>query len=196
MTSAENEVSNIEMLKKAVTFSQENLAALRAGDIMNLKDDLWEFTGRAYTLDERKEDFMKRLSVEQLGEIQKAFKTTFAELAGGKMTDGRMSVVWRADGPNAYFVAMTDAKSKPFDYGIYSLNLVDAAMITLIGHLVRSRATPEQFRRCPECESLFFLGRKPDNRNFYCSQRCAVRVAVRNSRNNKEKKRVRKKQRA
>src|SRR5262249_43301090 len=143
-------------------------------------------TGRGYSMDETKEGFVRRLTLDQLKKIQGEFKHCFADLA-----DGGTDVAWKAEAPKMFFVAWTDSRSKTFNYSMYSSDPVEQSVVSLIQLLVRSRATPEQFRRChapsgapgsPECQTIFFLGRKPDKRNFYCSQRCAVRVAVRNSR--------------
>jgi hypothetical protein len=188
MTNEDNGWNDVEMLKKAVSLSQANLAELRDGDILNFKEDLWDLTGRGYSMDETKEGFVKRLTLDQLKKIQAEFSRCFAELA-----DGGTDVAWKTEGPKMFFVAWTDSRSKTFNYSMYSPDPIEQTAVSLIQLLVRSRATPEQFRRCPECQTIFFLGRKPDKRNFYCSQRCAVRVAVRNSRKREEEKERKKK---
>jgi len=190
MTKAEREAGNMEtrlseaeLLKRAVEFSQAKLDQLRAGDVMNLKDDLWGLTG--HDEHDSREKFLNGLTDQQLAKIQADFKSAFTALV-----DGEQSVMWKAE-KAIVLGAFAESRSERFTYGMDSPDVREAANVALIATLITSGATPEQFRRCPECGNLFFLDRKPDGRNFYCSRPCAVRVAVRNSRKQKTKRRKR-----
>jgi len=187
MTDVEKRQRAIALLKKAVEFSQAQFGELRQGDILNLKEDLWELTNYP---EEEKGDFLKRLSPEKLTSIQDQFKEFFTSLTGGETTIGS-----RTEGEPISFVASAADRSARFTYSIHTDDPFVLIPLTLVTLLIASEATPEQFRRCPECNKLFFLGRKPDERNFYCSQRCAVRVAVRNSRKDKAKSKAKTKRR-
>src|SRR4030095_1228726 len=80
------------------------------------------------------------------------------------------------------FVVYSDKFDEPFDFQIATSDPVYTARVSLLFLLIRSGITPDRFRQCPECDSIFLLLRKPDKRQFYCSPRCAARVANRNSR--------------
>ena len=188
MTDLEKRQRAIALLKKAVEFSQAEFGELRQGDILNLKEDLWELTNYP---EEEKGDFLKRLSPEKLTSIQDQFKDFFTRLA-----DGDTAIAFDTEGDPITFLANAgDSRSARFTYSINTNDPFVLIPLTLITLLIASEATPEQFRKCPECKKLFFLGRKPDERNFYCSQRCAVRVAVRNSRKDKAKSKTKTKRR-
>jgi hypothetical protein len=180
MRSADGETRDIEMLKNAVSLSQLNVGALREGDLLNLKEDLYDLTARGW-MGDHKEEFLRRLTVEQIGTIQAKFRHCFESLA-----KGNKSLSWKIDTPmKLAFAAYSEKVNEPFEYDIMAPDPVHAAGISLVFLLIRSRVTPERFRKCPECGSLFLLLRKPDKRTFYCSQRCAGRVATRNFRRGK-----------
>jgi hypothetical protein len=180
MRISEGQTKDIAMLENAVSLSQLNLDNLREGDRLNLKEDLYDLTRRGW-LGDHKEEFLRQLTVEQIGTIQANFRHCFESLAKGKK-----SVSWKIDTPKQLvFAAYSEKVDQPFEYGIMAPDPVHAAEIALVLLLIRSRITPERFRECPECGSFFLLLRKPDKRNFYCSQRCAGRVATRNSRRGK-----------
>lgn len=180
MRIAGGEARDIEMLKNAVSLSQLNLDTLREGDLLNLKEDLYDLTGRGW-MGDHKEQFLRRLTVEKIGTIQAKFRDCFESLA-----NGNKSVSWKIDTPmKLAFEAYSEKVNEPFEYEIMAPDPVHAAGVSLVFLLIRSGVTPERFRKCPECGSLFLLLRKPDKRNFYCSQRCAGRAATRSSRRGK-----------
>ena len=177
MRIADGNTRDIEMLKNAVLLSQLNLDSLREGDLLNLKEDLYDLTGSG-RISDHKEEFLRRLTMKQIGTIQARFRHCFESLANGSKL-----VSWRIDAPiKLAFAAHSEKANEHFEYDIMAPDPLHAVGISLIFLLIRSRVTPERFRKCPECGSLFLLLRKPDKRNFYCSQRCAGRVATRNSR--------------
>jgi len=185
--------AEIGAIKKAVDFSQAKLDQLRDGDILNIKDDFWDLAGRgcAYQY-ANKEEFLTKLDLPRLKMIQGYFTEIFTTLADGGTEIGWSTEPGREehDAENRktiYFSAIANSKTEPFHFGVFSREPVELCTIALIMMIIYSGAAPEQFRRCPECKTLFFLGRKPDERNFYCKQACAVRAAVRNSRKGKTK---------
>lgn len=180
MTIGDGAMRDIEILKNVVSLSQLNLDTLREGDLLNLKEDLYHLTSRG-RMNDHKEEFLRRLTVKQIATIQARFRNCFESLA-----EGNQSVSWRIDTPiKLVFAAYSEKANEPFEYEITTPDPVYATEISLVCLLIQSRVTPERFRKCPECGLLFLLLRKPDERNFYCSQKCAGRVATRNSRRDK-----------
>src|SRR5262245_15815468 len=80
---SEGETKDIAMLKNVVSLSQLNVAALRQGDLLNLKEDLYDLTGRAW-IGDHKEEFLRQLTVEQIRTIQAKFRHCFESLAKDK----------------------------------------------------------------------------------------------------------------
>jgi len=58
----------------------------------------------------------------------------------------------------------------------YFANTSAQALAALGRILAESRITPEQIRRCPQCNRIFYMARKPrsDQKYFFCSSRCQV----------------------
>jgi hypothetical protein len=102
------------------------------------------------------------------------------------LVKGEKSIFWTVDTRTELIVGVHWENIKqPFQYDIAAADPMHAAGVSLLFLLVHSGVTPERFRKCPECEELFLLFRKPDSRSFYCSRRCAGRVATRNFRTGK-----------
>jgi len=167
---------DIEIVKKIVSLSQLDLDTLREGDRLNLKEDLHALAVRG-RVDKHKQEFLQQLTIEKIATIQENLFNWFEALAKGEKL-----LSWEINTPTKMAFAASDNINEPFDYQILAPDPVHTTSISLLFLLIRSGITPGRFRKCPECGSIFLLLRKPDKRNFYCSHRCAARVATRNSR--------------
>lgn len=80
------------------------------------------------------------------------------------------------------FAFATD-RFAPYQQIIMIGNDIDTARAHLQNYLVQSRITPAQIRRCPECQTVFVLKRKPQRpalgsaeiKRYYCSSRCCMK---------------------
>ena len=177
MRIAHENTKDIEILKNIVSLSQLKLDTLREGDLLNLKEDLHALVARG-RVDEHKQEFLQQLTIEKIATIQENFINWLEALVKGEK-----SVSWKIDTPlKMAFAAYSDKVNEPFDYQVVTPDPVHRTGVSFLFLLIRSGVTPERFRKCPECDSIFLLLRKPDKRQFYCSQKCAARVATRNSR--------------
>src|SRR4030095_5592466 len=103
MRIAHENTRDIETLKNIVSLSQLNLDTLREGDLLNLKEDLYELAGRG-RVDNRKREFLQKLTLERITEIQENFRHSFEAL-----TQGDKSVSWKIDVPmKLAFVVYSD----------------------------------------------------------------------------------------
>ena len=175
MAKAEKESSDTELLKSLVSLSQSDLKLLREGDLLNYKDDLFRLAGR-WEQEKDRDKFLAGINGDTLETIQDHFRRAIDSIF--KAPDH--AVAWRLEtGSQVEFVAYNDSASNRFWYQIVIPNTVDRLMASFVYLLARSRVTPNQFRKCPECESIFFLDRKPDKRDFYCSRQCTSRAGTR-----------------
>jgi len=173
---------DIEILKKMVSMSQINLTDLRHGDLLNLKEDLCDLVGYGST-GEHREKFFRQLTTDHIARIQGLFRMWVKALI-----EGKKSFSWTVSAPSKHvFEANAQSPSERFEYNVIFPDPVDAAAISFNFLVCRSDVAPNRFRECPECGLLFFLSRKPDERTFYCSTRCASRAATRNYREGKGK---------
>src|SRR5262245_32963949 len=93
MRMAESSTRDVELLKKAVSMSQLDLDTLRAGDLLNVKEDLYDITRRGQGGgDHHKEEFLRRLTPEKIGIIQARFRHCFESLV-----EGEKSIFWTVD---------------------------------------------------------------------------------------------------
>src|SRR5215510_10536411 len=162
MRIAHENTKDIEILKNIVSLSQLKLDTLREGDLLNLKEDLYELVGRGKV---DKQKFLQQLTMEQIATIQENFRHSFEALA-----NGNKSVRWKIDTPmKVVILASSNKTNEPFDYQVVTMypakkfNRPDplyTAGVSLLFLLIRSGVTPERFRKCPECDSIFLLLRK------------------------------------
>ena len=108
---AHENTQDLESLKKLVLFSQLDLDNLREGDLLNVKEDLYELVGRGRD-DKHKHDFLQQLTAAQLVKIRESFRYSFEALA-----KGHKSVVWKLDRPlKLTFALHADKVDEPFDH--------------------------------------------------------------------------------
>ena len=173
---------DVELLTKMVSMSQVDINKLRAGDLLNLKEDLCDLVVGHTVTAEHKEKIFKQLTIEDITKIQSLFRKWFEALI-----EGKQSPSWTVNVPMKFIIeASSHSPSERFEYSVISSDPVGAAAVSLVLLICRSDVAPNRFRRCPECGLLFFLSRKPDERTFYCSTACAGRTATRNYRKAKE----------
>jgi hypothetical protein len=183
-----NMTTDIEMIRQAVAFAQTKLDSLRPGDILNLKEDFWTLTGRNDV--DNKNEFLDKLTMEEMSKVQTEFTGWFQHLADHNSSAG---VLGLHSLRSVRYTVAAEAPSDVFHFFMYNDDDPRSSItLAMMLCLARSGISLERFRRCPECKSIFVLSRKPDQRDFYCSSRCAGRVATRNSRAGKLKRQNRK----
>lgn len=178
-TSTGGENAYIKTLNKLVSLSQVRLDKLRTGDVLNFKEELYQLlgSGSGHVL-ARKGHFFRALTPKKMVDIQYSFRHYFESFARGNTR-----ITWQFDKPKNLAVAVDSPDiNQRFSYFVDARDPIHAAWLSLSFLLIRAGVTPGRFRTCPECGSLFLLLRKPDNRNFYCSQKCAARAAMRHFR--------------
>lgn len=194
MKGSQFEAEHIKSLEWAVLFSRMNLNGLRAGDWLNLKEDLYRFIDQLFLAPDtpqhsflppgRRDEFVKLISQEQVSKIQERIKSDLFEYS------------YKPDGPTGSPVI--DAKAVefnfvsfgpdiPFNQWMQALDVVVASRLALGFHLVGARITQANIRICPECRSLFLIKRRPrKDRAFHCSLRCSRNAATQRYREKKK----------
>jgi len=159
---------------------------LRTGDLLTLKEDLYEFTLVARRFPEitkskhwlekhYQEKFVKEISLEDLQAIQEYMNALFnALLHPWQGANGRALATGAAVG-----FSFSNVQS-PAELELSVHNNVEAACAATVLHLIGSMVRQEQFRRCPECQTIFLSARKPrPDRRHHCSLKCSRGAASR-----------------
>ena len=179
------EAGHIQMLERAVWFSQVPFNNLREGDWVNLRQDLHEFVSGAPdvvrslvgsgTWSEKR----KLLSQEDISTAQANLKKWLRRLAENKAFTARPSVKSAA--------MMIRQVSDGYIFEVSPNQWEDKLYSALGHHLQLSRITPGQIRICPECDRIFLRRKKPPvGVKPHCSHRCAQQAATRRYRNKKK----------
>jgi hypothetical protein len=193
----ETQARHIRAVKWAILVAQLDVEHLRAGDWLNLQEDLYEFihgdrrllpgpTVRRFiqSNDEKtkywnkmiKESFCKKITRTLVKKIQARFHEVLSHLTYG----GSMS--WCEGGKDAGFIFYANSES-PFEWDVRIADPLSSAPIALGAHLVGSGVTVRQLRICPGCQTMFLLTRRPrKDRHFHCSTRCARNAATKHYR--------------
>ena len=172
----------LDLLKFAVNFAQADLKAMRPGDKMNLRDDLYLFAHAIpYSSNEDLEVkagdvFLSRkiaareMSDEQLAKIQAEF---FRILQGISMPAPRSRFAKVGTLPTLDF-CVGEGDDKRAIIFAFSGDPRDVLLYRLI-RLLESSANTRRLQLCPECGRIFLKVK----RQKYCSQKCANRAYMR-----------------
>jgi hypothetical protein len=193
----ETQARHITAVKWAISVAQLDVEHLRAGDWVNLQEDLYEFIHGDYRLlpgaavrqfiesnaDKTKywkkmikESFCKKITRSIVQKIQARFYEVLSHLTYGA------SMSWCEGGKDAGFIFYANSES-PFEWDVRSADPLRSAPIALGAHLVGSGVTMRQLRICPDCQTMFLLTRRPrKDRHFHCSTRCARNAATKHYR--------------
>jgi hypothetical protein len=208
MAKSKTEAYHVAQLEKAAEIIRIDLDRLTPAEFMKLREDLYAFCyGAGFGparqgmlqhialenfrldefLDEAKRqrkmipDDIVRNVVEELKRRLIGIATTPAELSiPAEVTKGVMNL----SAPD---------KSSPFHL-TWNLTAEEAAMLALVVHLYGSGLTANRIRICPleSCGNLFVLkSYAREDRDHYCSPKCARNAATRRYRESKAKKQKR-----
>src|SRR5262245_23647567 len=188
---------DIKNLEWAIWFSQVDLSGLRAGDWINLKEDLYDFinTNRVQDIEflaglpkdyiaEQKKDFCDSTTETDIVAIQGELKK---RLFGFAYPKGKPQVLHTT---NCTVIVGALTPNEPFqrDLSFGRQNLQAKVDFALFHRLVSSGILRSQLRTCPECGRIFLIHRKPrTDMTFQCSIRCSRNAATRRYRERLEK---------
>jgi len=185
MRSTDGHLHDLELLTKMVSMSQVRINELTAGYLLVLKEELCDLVVGYRATPEHKDKFSKQLTTENITAIQSLFRSWLEAI----IIEGKQSLSWTINVPMKLVMESTSHnRSEPFENSVISSDPIDKAAVSLFLLIRRNNIAPNRFRKCPECGVLFFLSRKPDERTFYCSTKCASRAATRNYREGNAKK--------
>jgi len=158
---------------------------LRAGELLMLKEDLYEFTVVAQAFPQVtkskhwlekhfQDEFVKGISFDDLQAIQQYMDHLFSTLlhhqpahVGTPATKAALRLIF-------------SSLQSPAELGLSVYDKVEAACVATVLHLIGSRVRQEQFLRCPECGTIFLSNRKPrQDRRHHCSLKCSRGAASR-----------------
>ena len=195
---------HIKSLEWAIRFCQANLSALRDGDWINLKEDLYEFIEygqhtvakmKAIFPDqdnlgrELKSEFCKRTTEKEIAEVQGGLKK---RLSGFAYSRGEQEVallrklrhldtacvpVQRLRITSGTIQLQGFKPNEPFSQSISfgpKPHLQIKVDLALFRHLVSSGILRGQLRTCPECGRIFLLRRKPRSDQTF---QCSLRCS-------------------
>jgi hypothetical protein len=195
---------HIETLEWAIGFCQANLGALRDGDWINLKEDLYEFIEygqhtaarlKAIFPDqdnvggELKAEFCKATTEKEIAEVQGGLKKRLSGFAysKGEQEAALLRKLRHPDTPGlpVQRLRITSGTielqgfrpNEPFRQSISfgpKPNLQIKVDLALFRHLVSSGILRGQLRNCPECGRIFLLRRKPRSDQTF---QCSLRCS-------------------
>ena len=175
-----------QRLQFLVEFAQMDLATLRPGDWLNLRDDLMSFLGMGM------EGFARTDTAAIIGDVtqppfpdsfpEASFRSLQAEIAailramlddrGGEQTHAHPGTT-----PIAIEYVLRSADSgapHPWYNAVYVLGATRDVCLHIFFHLLAHVRTT-MILRCPECGTIFYRRRNQD----YCSRPCVNRVSQR-----------------
>lgn len=208
MKQAQIQDRHIKMLDWAISFCQVDLNTLREGDLINLKQDLYEFVYPGWlSYDEKdRQPFREWLDTklgDKIPKTQARLKGYIeAVINGGTERKGTFEDSFAPGASMQYpitgFVGIHGSPNLPFSQVLHSANKehrVDSAFST---HLVLSGIWGSQIRICPTCHRIFLSRRKPRaDKKSHCSVRCSQLVATHTYRKTHKKElRLKEKQRS
>jgi hypothetical protein len=179
----------IERLHFAVRFAQTDLATLRAGDWLNLREDFLAFLGQAggrgkppkvLMISDKgglvtcawEEPFPWEFSEQDFHALQADVNTILRAAAGDNMGEQPPIIGIKTE----LRVQPTDGRASP--RGGYITNIFGPTrdMFLFILLDVLRHEPPDRILRCPECQTLFVRAYT----QVYCSRRCTNRASIRN----------------
>jgi hypothetical protein len=168
---------------------------LRPGELLTLKEDLYEFTIVAqvfpqvtkseHSLENCYQDkFVKEISLDDLQAILQYMHQLFNALLH------RQPACIGALATKATLRLIFSSLQSPAELGLSVYDKVEAACVATVLHLIGSMVRQEQFLRCPECGTIFLSSRKPrPDRRHHCSLKCSRGAASRRYREKLEARR-------
>jgi hypothetical protein len=195
---------HIKNLEWAIWFCQENLSALREGDWINLKEDLYEFIeygqntaavlkaifpDRGNPGGELKGEFCKTTTEKEIAKVQRGLKRRLSGFAYSKGEQEvavlrKLRYLDTACVPTQLLPITSGAiqlqgfrPNEPFSQSISfgpKPNLQIKVDLALFRHLVSSGILRGQLRNCPECGRIFLLKRKPRSDQTF---QCSLRCS-------------------
>ena len=162
-----------EEIKFAVRFSQLDLAALRPGDMLNLRDDLEGFVvspqhhpGQIVGSSVSR-PFPQDYNLEDFSELQRAVKPILEKAIGREPYDYREAVqIERLE-----FNLVHESSDRQHVY--VSGSVRDVFLIRFFFLLAQEGV--DNLKRCPECDSIYFKG---VGWQKYCARRCSNLASV------------------
>jgi hypothetical protein len=182
----------IERLHFAVRFAQMNLATLRAGDWLNLREDFLAFLGQSrdparwLTISDKgglvtcawEEPLPQNFSEQDFRALQKEVRTVLHAAAGDNMGEQPPIIGVKTE------LRVQPLDGRAFNPGGYVTNIFgptrDMFLFVLLD--VLRHEPPDRILRCPECQTLFVRAYT----QVYCSRRCTNRASIRNWRTRQE----------
>jgi len=189
--------NDIERLKWLISLSEKDLSGVTEWEWPTLKAELirylspWadpKYVGLLLRLDNEKELSKKEFREDAMAEIQAELRTVLKDLVTGSVRVSglppRHGLIYQSEIPlNVTLkILQTDTnKEEKFEFRCYYDGpLRDRVFITLSNILAAGSVTPTQLRRCPQCERIFLLARKPDpKKKYFCSPKCSSKASSR-----------------
>jgi hypothetical protein len=188
----------IERLHFAVRFAQMDLATLRKGDWLNLREDFLAFLGQSRdprrwpTISDKgglvtctweepfpwEEPLPRNFSEQDFRALQEEVRTVLQAAAGDNTGEqppmiGVKTELWVQPGDGSVF--------NPGGYITYIIGPTRDMFLFVLLDVLRHEP-PDRILRCPECQTLFVRAYT----QVYCSRRCTNRAGIRNWRTRQE----------
>jgi hypothetical protein len=194
MTPSQNE--SVRKLEWAIGLAQVDLQTFREGDWLNIGGELKQFiegSGGITDVDEATIFLYGMDTVQDLvGKVQKDLREHFEQLAhpteprvvGSKIVSLKSlsAISFLVNGR----VQVEAFAGQPYRLVTKQTRVADQASFALASYLVSAGINAGQIRKCPTCDRIFLLKRKPrTDVEFHCSLRCARLAATRRYRKNK-----------
>jgi hypothetical protein len=202
MIKTQLQASHIKNLEWALRLSQTKFDDCKTGDLLNIKEELWEFTywtflellrsvknttegqkvhriprvfeSGAVVGYETREDFVGNITEMDLSKIKSEFTAFFAQIAA----DVETNTVAAKDVSFSIYPIRNPSGPFVLHIKLKPFQYVEMARVALLEHFCGSGLVVEQIRFCPKCSLLFILKMKPrKDRNFYCSVNCSRNAA-------------------
>jgi hypothetical protein len=177
-----------DRLRFAVNFAQADLKALRRGDRLNLRDDLFMFAHSVpYSSDEDLEVnagdvfLSRKIALREMSDEQiEKVRGEFLEILDGlSMPKGRSRFATVGPLPRLQFYAGEGEGGATIIFA--SSQDPREVLLYRLMRLLESSANTSRLQICPECRRIYIKVK----RQKYCSQRCANRAYIREWRSSK-----------
>ena len=176
--------NDVERLQWLISLSDRDLSGVAEWEWPTIKADLirflmpWADSKRVGVL--LRIDGKKDLREEVITEVQAELRGVLKDLVSGSaMFSGSASTpVYQSEIPLNVTLQIIqhdmNKDEKAQFYCRYDGPLRDRIFVALSNILAAGSVAPSQFRRCPECERIFLLGRMPDpKKKYFCSPKCS-----------------------
>jgi len=181
--------TTIDQLKFAIEFAQADLKAMRPGDKMNLRDDLFLFASEIPFSSERgpqvKPDHAyfkfktaaREMPEEQIEELRVEFLNLLSNVTHKPTIQEKFKAIGKEieaiELPSLRFYALPQIS--PPGYIVVAVGEPRDVLLYRLIRLLESSADIQRLRVCPGCQRIFLKVK----RQKYCSQKCANRSYMR-----------------